>query len=71
MFWSRKYVEVQKGKEKNNNGVPLRTGRVVVEAKDASDAYANIAEIERTWADDFYCVDSVMGPFNTEEEARR
>jgi len=44
MLWSRDYVEAKDRKEKNTNGVPARTGRVVVEAEDAANAYTNIAK---------------------------
>lgn len=71
MFWSRNYVKAKERMYENRNGVPVITGRVIVEAVDAVEAYANIAKIEKTWENEYYCVDSVMGPFTTEEEARR
>lgn len=69
MFWSRNYVKAKEGKF-GNNGSPV-IGRIVVEAANAAEAYEKIGEIEKTWGDEYYCVDSVMGEFATEEEARK
>jgi len=65
MFWSRDFKDAN-----NGDGAPMRAGMVIVEAKDAVEAYEKIREIEGKWNDGCYCVDSVRGPFETEKEAK-
>jgi hypothetical protein len=64
MFWSRDFKDAN-----NEDGVPMRAGRVIVEAQDAVEAYKKIREIESEWKNNSYCVGSVKGPFNTKKEA--